>query len=145
MTPQPPGDRIGLVSHRLLDWLNHRTGYRRLLRLALVESIPGGPKWRYVWGSTLTFAIVVQFITGLALWASYSPNAQGAWESVYYIENVMAGGWMLRGIHHYIAHATMVLLVLHLMQVGRGRRLQGPREVNFWFGSRCCTSFWGCR
>ena len=134
MTPQPPGDRIGLVSHRLLDWLNHRTGYRRLLRLALVESIPGGPKWRYVWGSTLTFAIVVQFITGLALWASYSPNAQGAWESVYYIENVMAGGWMLRGIHHYMAHATMVLLVLHLMQVVVAGAYKAPREVNFWFG-----------
>ena len=118
----------------LLEWLDHRTGYRRLVRLALVESIPGGPRWRYVWGSTLTFAIAVQFITGVALWASYSANAQGAWESVYYIENVMAGGWMLRGIHHYMAHATMVLLVLHLMQVVVAGAYKAPREVNFWFG-----------
>ncbi len=118
----------------LLEWLDHRTGYRRLVRLALVESIPGGARWRYVWGSTLTFAIAVQFITGIALWASYSANALGAWESVYYIENVMAGGWMLRGIHHYMAHATMVLLVLHLMQVVVAGAYKAPREVNFWFG-----------
>ena len=134
MTPQPPAGNVALVSQKLLGWLDHRTGYRRLLRLALVEAIPGGAKWRYVWGSTLTFAIVVQFITGIALWASYSPNAQGAWESVYYIENVMAGGWMLRGIHHYMAHATMVLLVLHLMQVVVAGAYKAPREVNFWFG-----------
>ena len=118
----------------LLGWLDHRTGYRGLLRKALVESIPGGAKWRYVWGSALTFAIAVQFVTGVILWAAYSPNAQGAWESVYYIENVMAGGWMLRGIHHYMAHATMVLLVLHLMQVVIAGAYKAPREVNFWFG-----------
>ncbi|MCY4398223.1 MAG: cytochrome b N-terminal domain-containing protein [Gemmatimonadetes bacterium] len=118
----------------LLGWLDDRTGYRGLLRKALVESIPGGAKWRYVWGSTLLFAIAVQFVTGLVLWAGYSPNANGAWESVYYIENNMAGGWMLRGIHHYMAHATMVLLVLHLMQVVVAGAYKAPREVNFWFG-----------
>ena len=119
---------------RVLDWLEERTGYRGLVRAALVEAIPGGARWRYVWGSTLTFAVVVQFITGLALWASYSPNAQGAWESVFYIENTMAGGWMLRGIHHYMAHATMILLVLHLMQIVVAGAYKAPREVNFWFG-----------
>jgi len=118
----------------LLRWLDDRTGYRAMLRKALVEPIPGGAKWRYVWGSALTFAIAVQFVTGVILWAAYSPNAQGAWESVYYIENVMAGGWMLRGIHHYMAHATMILLVLHLMQVVVAGAYKAPREVNFWFG-----------
>ncbi|GIT12932.1 MAG: hypothetical protein CM1200mP34_3380 [Verrucomicrobiales bacterium] len=38
----------------LLDWLDHRTGIRRLTREALFENIPGGSRWRYVWGSTLT-------------------------------------------------------------------------------------------
>ena len=101
----------------LLNWLDHRTGYRDLLKGALYERIPGGPRWRYVWGSTLTFALFVQFVTGLVLWAAYSANAQGAWESVYYIQNEMQGGWLLRGVHHYTAQVTIVLLVLHLMQV----------------------------
>ena len=51
----------------LLDWLDHRTGIRRLTREALFENIPGGSRWRYVWGSTLTFTIFVQFITGIFL------------------------------------------------------------------------------
>lgn len=119
---------------KLLDWLDDRTGYRGLLRGALYERIPGGARWRYVWGSTLTFAIFVQFVTGIVLWAAYSANAQGAWESVYFIQNQMLGGWIIRGIHHFMAQATIVLLVLHLMQVMIDGAYRAPREVNFWFG-----------
>lgn len=118
----------------LLNWLDDRTGYRAILRGALYEHIPGGARWRYIWGSTLTFAIFVQFVTGIVLWAAYSANAQGAWESVYFIQYEMAGGWLLRGIHHFMAQATIVLLVLHLMQVLIDGAYRAPREVNFWFG-----------
>jgi ubiquinol-cytochrome c reductase cytochrome b subunit len=118
----------------LLEWLDDRTGFRGLLRAALFERIPGGARWRYVWGSTLTFAIFVQFVTGLVLWAAYSANAQGAWESVYFIEHEMLGGWVLRGVHHYMAQATIILLVIHLMQVVIDGAYRAPREVNFWFG-----------
>lgn len=118
----------------ILDWLDDRTGYRGLLHEALYERIPGGARWRYIWGSTLMFAMFVQFVTGLVLWAAYSANAQGAWESVYYIQNEMWGGWMLRGIHHYMAQVTIILLLLHLMQVVIDGAYRAPREVNFWFG-----------
>jgi ubiquinol-cytochrome c reductase cytochrome b subunit len=118
----------------LLNWLDHRTGYRALLKSALYEHIPGGARWRYVWGSTLTFAMFVQFVTGIVLWSAYSANAQGAWESVWFIQNQMLGGWLLRGIHHYMAQATIILLLLHLMQVMVDGAYRAPREVNFWFG-----------
>ncbi len=118
----------------LLNWLDHRTGFRALVKDALYERIPGGARWRYVWGSTLMFALLVQLITGVFLWMAYSPNAAGAWESVYFIQYEMTGGWMLRGIHHYMAQATTVLLILHLMQVVIAGAYKAPREVNFWFG-----------
>jgi ubiquinol-cytochrome c reductase cytochrome b subunit len=119
---------------RLLDWLDHRTGVRKITHEALYENVPGGARWRYVWGSTLTFGITVQFITGIFLWMGYSPSAQTAWESVNYIQNEMFGGWLLRGIHHYTAQVMTVLLVLHLMQVIIDGAYKAPREVNFWFG-----------
>ena len=120
--------------NNLLDWLDDRTGFRALLKGALYERIPGGARWRYVWGSTLTFALFVQIVTGFVLWAAYSANAQGAWESVYFIQNQMLGGWIVRGIHHFMAQAMIVLLVLHLMQVLIDGAYRAPREVNFWFG-----------
>ena len=118
----------------LLNWLDSRTGCKKLLHEALYEKVPGGARWRYVWGSTLTFALAVQFITGLFLWVAYNPSSQTAWESVYYIQNQMTGGWLLRGIHHFTAQAMNVLLVLHLMQVVIDGAYKAPREVNFWFG-----------
>jgi ubiquinol-cytochrome c reductase cytochrome b subunit len=116
------------------NWLDQRTGYKALLHEALFENVPGGARWRYVWGSTLTFFFVVQVITGLFLWMSYSPSSQTAWESVYYIQHQMWGGWFLRGLHHFVAQAMTVLLVLHLMQVVIDGAYKAPREVNYWFG-----------
>ena len=118
----------------LFDWLDHRIGYRKLAHEALYERIPGGSRWRYVWGSTLTFAVVVQFITGIALWFGYSASAQSAWESIFYLDTQVPGGWWLRGIHHWTAQLMVPLLVLHLMQVVIDGAYRAPREVNFWFG-----------
>ncbi|HKX63377.1 MAG TPA: cytochrome bc complex cytochrome b subunit, partial [Verrucomicrobiae bacterium] len=118
----------------LLSWLDNRTGCKKLIEHMLLENVPGGSRWRYVWGSTLTFTFIVQIITGIFLWMAYSPSSQTAWASVNYIENEMWGGWLLRGIHHYTAHAMNILLVLHLMQVVIDGAYKAPREVNFWFG-----------
>ena len=119
---------------KLSDWLDHRTGYRGLVRGALYENIPGGSRWRYVWGSTLVFTFAVQMVTGLFLWMAYSPSSTTAWESVYYIQNQMWGGWLLRGIHHYTAQAMVVLIALHMLQVIIDGAYRAPREVNFWIG-----------
>jgi ubiquinol-cytochrome c reductase cytochrome b subunit len=116
------------------DWLDERTGFRGLLHGLLDERIPGGARWRYVWGSALALAFAVQCVTGIALWMAYSPSAQTAWESVYYVQHVMAGGWFLRGLHHFMAQAAVVLLALHLVQVVVAGAYRAPREVNFWLG-----------
>ena len=118
----------------LLDWIDHRTGSKKLLHEALFENVPGGARWRYAWGSTLVFCFAVQIITGIFLWLAYSPSSQTAWESVYFIQHQMWGGWFVRGLHHYTAQAMTVLLVLHLMQVVIDGAYKAPREVNFWTG-----------
>ena len=119
---------------RFIDWLDDRAGVRALLKEALYEKVPGGARWRYVWGSCLTFAFFAQVVTGTILWMFYSPSAQTAWESTYYVQHHVWGGWFLRGCHHYMAQAMIVLLVLHLMQVVIDGAYKAPRELNFWFG-----------
>ena len=119
---------------RLADWLDHRTGYRDLMHEALDEPIPGGARWRYVWGSTLVFTFSLQVLTGFMLWFAYSPSTRTAWESVYFIQHEMQYGWLVRGMHHFTAQAMVVLLVLHLLQVVIDGAYKAPREVNFWLG-----------
>lgn len=118
----------------LLDTIDHRTGVRALVHEALYEHIPGGSRWRYVWGSTLVFTFATQLITGFFLWMYYSPSAQTAWESVFYLQHQVSGGWLLRGIHHYTAQAMIVLLALHVFQVVLDGAYRAPREFNFWIG-----------
>ncbi len=101
----------------LLNWLDERTGFRELMHEALYERVPGGARWRYVWGSTLVFVFVLQMITGLMLWTAYSPSTRTAWESVFYIQNEMYLGNIVRGIHHFSAQAMVVLMAIHLVQV----------------------------
>ena len=118
----------------LLGWLDQRTGYKAIVRHALYENVPGGARWRYVWGSTLTFCLAIQFITGIFLWMAYSPSSQTAYESVYYIQHEMTGGWLLRGVHHFMAQAMVVVMGLHILQVIIDGAYRAPREVNYWLG-----------
>ena len=116
------------------DWLDDRAGIRKIAQALLYEPIPGGSRWRYVWGSTLVVAFMTQVITGVFLWMAYSPSTQTAWESVFYIQHEMTGGWLLRGVHHFMAQAMVVLLALHFMQVVWDGAYRAPRELNFVLG-----------
>lgn len=118
----------------LSQWVDRRIGYNKMLADALYEPIPGGARWRYITGSMLVFAFTVQAITGIFLWMAYSPSSQTAYESVYYIQNEMTGGWLLRGIHHFMAQAMVVVMGIHLLQVIIDGAYRAPREVNYWLG-----------
>lgn len=118
----------------ILDWLDHRTGHRSLAYDTLFERIPSGARFRYVTGSMLVFAFVTQAVTGIFLWMAYSPSSITAYESVYYIQHEMTGGWLLRGIHHFMAQAMVVVMVLHLLQVVWDGAYRPPREFNYWIG-----------
>ena len=122
------------MTRSFLDWLDHRTGIRHFVRDALYENIPYGARLRYITGSMLVFAFVTQAITGLFLAMAYSPSSQTAYESVYYIQHEMAGGWLVRGIHHFMAQAMVVVMALHLLQVIWDGAYRAPREVNYWLG-----------
>jgi ubiquinol-cytochrome c reductase cytochrome b subunit len=118
----------------LADWFDQRTGYRAILHEALEEPIPGGARWRYVFGSALSTTFLIQLVTGLLLMLSYSPSASTAWGSVFYINDTMMAGWFIRGIHHFGSQAMIVLLAMHLLQVLVAGAYRAPREVNWWFG-----------
>ncbi len=118
----------------LINWLETRTGFKAILHESLYERVPGGARWRYVWGSTLVFTFALQVITGFMLWLAYSPSTRTAWESVYYIQHEMYLGNIIRGLHHYAAQAMVVLMAIHLVQVIIDGAYKAPREMNFWLG-----------
>lgn len=119
---------------KLRNWLDHRTGYRSLMSALMIEHVPGGARWRYVWGSCLAFVFAIQLITGLLLMTAYSPGDNTAWASVYYIQYEMDFGWLIRGLHHFGSQTMVVLLGLHMLQVVIAGAHLPPREINWWLG-----------
>jgi ubiquinol-cytochrome c reductase cytochrome b subunit len=117
-----------------LDWLDHRTGYRKLMDAMLLEHIPGGAKWRYVWGSALAFVFMIQLVTGVLLMFHYSPGDSTAWGSVFFIQYKMDFGWLIRGLHHFGSQTMVVLLGIHMLQVVIAGAHLPPREINWWLG-----------
>ncbi len=116
----------------LAEWFEQRTGLPGWLRWFARRKTPGGLIWCNVWPSAILFTLLVQAITGLVLLAFYSPSAQTAWESVYYIQYEVSGGWLLRGIHHFSAQVLVGLLGLYLLHLVISGRYRPPRELVFW-------------
>lgn len=119
---------------RLGDWVDERVGHRNLIKMALDEPVHGGARWSYVFGSALTLTFVVQAVTGVLLMTAYSPSASSAWASVHYISYKLAGGWLVRGLHHFGSQAMVILLALHVLQVASFGAYKKPREMNWWMG-----------
>jgi ubiquinol-cytochrome c reductase cytochrome b subunit len=119
---------------QLIDWLDDRSGFKHLIKRVRDEPIPGGARWRYVFGSALTVAFLIQAFTGVLLMTSYSPSSSMAWASVFYIKEQLWMGWFIRGVHHFSAQTLMTLLPFHLLQVVWSGAYRRPRELTWWFG-----------
>jgi ubiquinol-cytochrome c reductase cytochrome b subunit len=118
----------------LMDWVDERTGLRKLVREAVDEPVPGGARLRYVFGSVLTYLFMQQVVLGIVLASYYSPSATDAWASTAYIQDQVAAGWFLRGLHHHGSSAMVVVTILHLIQVVLAGAYRKPREFNWWTG-----------
>ena len=116
----------------LLSWLDERSGIGAGLcwcgdcriagRACCCRSLP----------AAIFFALVMQAITGFFIWSYYSAGAQSAWESVYYLQYQVAGGWLLRAMHHYSGQAVIALAGLYVLQLIFTGRYRAPRELVFW-------------
>lgn len=119
---------------RLLDWLDHRTGFRAIRHVLLDESLPPGTGWAFTFGSLLLFGLTIQVVTGTLLALFYAPTPDHAWDSVRYITTSVRGGHVLRGLHHWGASLVVVTAVVHLIRVVIFGSYRAPREANWIVG-----------
>ena len=112
----------------LLTWLDERTEYRRLWLPIRRRMLPGGPRWEYSTASCLLWLMVVEAVTGFLLMVTYSPSTTSAWASVHYIEDSPSGSF-IRGLHHYAAHALLIMFAIHTVRVLLQAGFRPPREL----------------
>ena len=109
----------------LLAWLDSRTGYRALVRLALDEELPSGTGWAFTTGSVVTLLVGCQFVTGLGLAMYYVPAPSLAYDSVRFIMSSLPLGWLLRGLHYWGASFLVVATAMAVMVLAALRSRPG--------------------
>ena len=119
---------------RLYDWLDSRLNLKPVERTLLDEPIPGGASWIYVFGSATLFLFLLQAATGMILAVYYAPTPDHAYDSVRFIENDVAFGWFVRGLHHWGASAMVVAIGLHMLQAFLYGAYKPPREIMWMVG-----------
>jgi quinol-cytochrome oxidoreductase complex cytochrome b subunit len=118
---------------RFANWLDARTGWRPVWEAIFLRKVPK-VNWFYTLGSATLFVALNQAITGILLTIYYVPTPDHAYDSVMYITTQVAGGWLIRGLHHWGASAMVVLAVLHMLRVIIFGAYKYPREVTWFTG-----------
>lgn len=118
----------------LVRWLDERTGLPAALHAFFSEEIPASSGWPQVFGSVLLFLFVTQAFTGLLLALNFAPTAGEAYTSLSYILRDVAGGRMIRGLHHWGASMIVVVVALHMAQVFLYGAYKRPRETTWIVG-----------
>jgi len=116
----------------VLQWIDDRTGLSAGWQRLASRRIPGGACPCHSWPAVILFAFLVQVITGVVIFAYYSPGIDSAWESVYYLKNHVTAGWLLHAMHHVAANVLLVLVGLYGIQLVVTRACKAPRELVFW-------------
>ncbi len=117
----------------LLAWIDERTGLMPAVCKWLdPPAARRGCCYSRVWPATIGFSLAVQLVTGFFLWMYYSPSTRSAWESVYFLQYEVTGGWLLRAVHHYSAQVMLVLIGLYMLQMILAASYRKPRELVFW-------------
>lgn len=131
MQSNPPSRRS--VPLRAWDWLDER--YRlQVLWHAMVEvPIPRRAQTYFLGGITL-FLFGVQAITGILLAVYYQPTPERAYDSILFIMNDVAFGWLIRSIHAWGANLMIIFCVLHLLRVFLQAAYKAPRELTWVAG-----------
>ena len=112
---------------RALDFLEDRTGVVSALRRAAEQ-----PPRMSALGGVLVALFLLQFATGLALAMSYAPSATDAWASVWYVQNRLPLGALIRSLHQWGTSAIVVALGLHVLLTALAGRYRRPHEVTWW-------------
>jgi quinol-cytochrome oxidoreductase complex cytochrome b subunit len=90
--------------------------------------------WWYTLGSASLFLAVMQALTGIFLTIYYVPTPEEAYNSIDYIMNDVAFGWLIRGMHHWGATLMVAIVFLHMLRVFFYGAFKYPREVTWITG-----------
>jgi quinol-cytochrome oxidoreductase complex cytochrome b subunit len=114
-------------------WLDERLGLKTVYETVLDRKVPK-VNWWFTLGSASLFLFVLQGITGIMLTVYYVPTPDHAYDSIQYIMNGVAFGWLIRGIHHWGASLMVLIVFFHMLRTYYFGAYKYPREFTWVTG-----------
>ena len=121
------------MTTKLFEWLDERLGLRTIYNVVLDRKVPK-VNWFYTLGSASLFLFIMQAATGIFLAVYYVPSPKDAYNSIQYIMNDVAFGWLIRGIHHWGATLMVLIVFLHMLRTFYFAAYKFPREITWLTG-----------
>jgi quinol-cytochrome oxidoreductase complex cytochrome b subunit len=118
----------------IFEWLDERLGLEAIYGAVLDRKVPK-VNWWFTLGSASLFLFVMQGITGVFLTMYYVPDPQKAYDSIEFIMNGLAFGWLIRGIHHWGASLMVLVVFLHMLRTFFYGAYKYPREMTWITGT----------
>ncbi|KAF0109045.1 MAG: ubiquinol-cytochrome c reductase cytochrome b subunit [Anaerolineaceae bacterium] len=118
---------------KLFAWLDERLGLNDLYKATLDRPEPKGNWWNTL-GSASLFLFLLQGATGIFLTVYYTPSPDHAYDSIIYIMNEVAFGWLIRGIHHWGSTLMVIVVFVHMLRVFITASYKYPRELTWIVG-----------
>lgn len=127
--------------NKIYDWVDERLDITPIWRDIADHEVPEHVNpahhfsaFVYCFGGLTFFITVIQILSGMFLTMYYVPDVENAWKSVYYLQNEVAFGEIVRGMHHWGASLVIVMMFLHTLRVFFTGSYKKPRELNWIVG-----------
>ncbi len=119
---------------RAFHWLDERLGLTTIWKTIFARAVPK-TNWFYTLGSASTILAMLQGVTGMLLTIYYIPSPDHAYDSISYIMDQVAFGWLIRGMHHWGATLLVIVVFLHMLKAYFVGAYKYPREVTWLTGA----------
>jgi len=123
------------LSQKVLDYLEIRFQFKALIEFAKKKKVPEHKysMW-YYFGGICLFLFILQVITGIFLLLYYTPSAETAYESVYFIMSQVKFGWLIRSVHSWSANILIGVIYIHMFSTYFLRAYRSPRDLTWISG-----------
>jgi quinol-cytochrome oxidoreductase complex cytochrome b subunit len=118
---------------KFYQWLDERLDLQGVYKNLLDRPEPEGNWWNTL-GSASLFLFVMQGLTGIFLTVYYTPSPDHAYDSIQYIMNDLAFGWLIRGMHHWGSSLMVLVVFMHMIRVFVTASYKYPRELTWLVG-----------
>lgn len=132
---------VAQMLRAIYDWVDERIDVTPLWRDVADHEVPEHVNpahhfsaFIYCFGGLTFFVVVIQILSGMFLAMNYVPDIVNAHASVQYLQNEVAMGAIVRGMHHWGASVAIVMLFLHTLRVFFTGSYKHPREFNWVIG-----------